>query len=114
LPELAGPRLEVTDPILDLLPPLLQFRERDRRRLVGVDQALHLSLQHRQLPLDARSLALTGAVGSGGIAAALLEARPQQRRPGQQPGGPPPDLGLDVRRRHAVAIASTAGMARRG
>src|SRR5206468_11883198 len=97
--------------VLDLSPPLLQFRERDRCRLVRVDQALYLAPQHRKLPRDARAFALTGAVGSGGITAALLEARPQQGRLGQQLGGPLPDLGFDVRCRDAAAVTSPAGVA---
>src|SRR3954454_17050630 len=97
--------------VLDLSPPLLQFRERDRCRLVCVDQALHLAPQHVKLPRNARAFALTGAVGSGGITAALLETRAQQGRLGQQLSGPLPDLGFDVRRRDAAAVTSTAGVA---
>jgi hypothetical protein len=63
--------------VLDLPPTLLQLVQLDRGRLIGVDQPSDLAVQDLELALDACALALVGAV-DGGIAAALLEARPQE------------------------------------
>jgi len=109
--DLVAPGSQVATVVLDLSPAVLQFHKRDRCCLIRVDQALDLTVRHPELPLDARPLALTGAI-NGGITAALLEARPQQGWLGQQLGGPPPNLGLEGRRRDAATVASTAGMAR--
>src|SRR3954471_14167746 len=83
----------------------------DRAGLIGVDQPPDLAVQHLELALDARALALVGAV-DGGIAAALLEARPQERRIGQQPADPTPDLLLERPGRGASAITGARGVAR--
>ena len=62
--------------ILDLSPTLLQLVQIDRGRLIGVDQPPDLTVQGLEVALDARALAFVGTI-DGGIAAALLEARPQ-------------------------------------
>src|SRR3954471_12135849 len=79
--------------------------------MIGVDQPPDLAVQHLELALDARALALVGAV-DGGIAAALLEARPQEGRIGQQPADPMPDLLLERPGRGAPAITGARGVAR--
>ena len=97
--------------VLDLPPTLLQLAQLDRGRLIGVDQPSDLAVRGLELALDACALALVGAV-DGGIAAALLEARPQEWRIGQQPGDPAPDLILERLGRGAPAIAGARDMAR--
>src|SRR4051812_8248836 len=96
--------------VLDLPPTLLQLLQLDRAGLIGVDQSPDLAVQHLELALDARALALVGAV-DGGIAAALLEARPQEGRIGQQPADRTPDLLLERPGRGASAITGARGVA---
>ena len=74
--DLVEPLPQMPAMVLDLPPTLLQLLQLDRAGLIGVDQPPDRAVQHLELALDARALALVGAV-DGGIAAALLEARPQ-------------------------------------
>src|SRR3954454_13919206 len=109
--DLVEPLPQMPAMVLDLPPTLLQLLQLDRAGLIGVDQPPDLAVQHLELALDARALALVGAV-DGGIAAALLEARPQEGRIGQQPADPTPDLLLERAGRGASAITGARGVAR--
>src|SRR5689334_2200966 len=109
--DLVEPLPQMPAMVLDLPPTLLQLLQLDRAGLIGVDQPPDRAVQYLELALDARALALVGAV-DGGIAAALLEARPQEGRIGQQPADPAPDLLLERPGRGAPAITGARGMAR--
>src|SRR3954449_6410734 len=109
--DLVEPLPQMPAMVLDLPPTLLQLLQLDRAGLIGVDQPPDRAVQHLELALDARALALVGAV-DGGIAAALLEARPQEGRIGQQPADPAPDLLLERPGRGAPAITGARGVAR--
>ena len=97
--------------ILDLPPTFLQLAQIDRGHLISVDQPSDLTVQGFELALDAHGLALVGAIDRG-IAATLLEPRPQKRWIGQQPRDPAPDLILERLGRDAPAIAGPRDMAR--